>query len=101
MIQDGISGYLVDSDSEAIDRIRELTGSREKRETMGTQARSHASSRSWRNATDQLIDFYREALEMHALTQTQEADVGPMGLGAKARKALGRATVFALRRLLP
>ncbi|MGC2639152.1 MAG: glycosyltransferase family 1 protein [Acidobacteriaceae bacterium] len=101
MIQDGVSGYLADSDNEAMDRIRELLGSKEKREAMGSQARAHASGRTWRNATNQLLDYYRKALAMGIFTQTPETNRLPIGLRAKTRKAIGRATVFTVRKLLP
>lgn len=101
MIQDGISGHLVDSEDEATSRIGELLRSKEKRETMGARARTHASERSWTNATHQLIEYYQRALEMQAVTSTADANGLPSGLRARTRKAIGRATVFTLRKLLP
>jgi glycosyltransferase involved in cell wall biosynthesis len=101
MIEDGFTGYLIDSDMEAIDRIGELLQSKEKRVAMGTRARIQASSRSWRKATCRLIDYYQQAVKMQESFRTSETDRVPVGLRAKTRKALGRGTVFALRKLLP
>ena len=101
MIQDEVSGYLVDSDEEAIGRIGELLRSKEKRELVGARAKAHASERSWRNATDQLIEYYHEALDIQRLKHAPETNGLPVGLRAKTRKAIGRATAFTLRKLLP
>jgi glycosyltransferase involved in cell wall biosynthesis len=101
MIQDGVSGYLVDSGDEAIDRIAELLRSKERREMMGAQARTHASEQSWRRATCQLIEHYCRALDTQTFNHTPETNRQPVGLRAKTRKAIGRATVFTLRKLLP
>jgi glycosyltransferase involved in cell wall biosynthesis len=101
MIQDGISGYLVDGDHQAIDRLGELLRSKQNRETIGAQARVHASMRTWRNATEQLVEYYRMALEIHESSRTAEPDHPPVGLRAKTRKALARATVRTLKKLLP
>ena len=100
MIQDRVSGYLVDNDNEAIDCIGELLRSDERRKTMGAQAWADASGRSWRTATDLLVDYYREVLEMQKARPTQPEEP-PVGTRAKVRKAVARATVFALRKLLP
>jgi len=101
MIQDEVSGYLVDTEKEAIDRIGELLHSKQKREAMGAQARAHASGRSWRNATYKLVEHYQEALDMQSLTCISEANREPTGLRARTRKAFRSATMFTLRRLLP
>lgn len=101
MIQDGVSGCLVDSDEEAVERIGKLLQSKDKRETMGKRARQHASERSWRNATDQLVEFYRKSLEVRTSYTTPEPNRPPVGLRAKTRKAISRAVVITVRKLLP
>jgi len=101
MIEDGVDGCLVDDDSEAIDRIGELLRSDGKKESMGTQARAHAAGRSWRSATEQLVGYYEKAIEMQTFDQAPETHGQAMTMGARTRKAIGRATVFALRKLLP
>lgn len=101
MIEDGVSGYLVDSDSEASDRIGLLLGSKEKRETTGAQARAHAAGRTWRKATERLLGYYEKAIEMGTFSEAPETEHSPLGLRARTRRALGRATVFTVRKLLP
>ncbi|HEV2272695.1 MAG TPA: glycosyltransferase family 1 protein [Acidobacteriaceae bacterium] len=101
MIEDGVNGYLVDNDAEARQRIGELLSSKEKRETMGARARRQASERSWSHATERLIEHYERAIEIQRFNSQSEADRSDRGVGGKMRKALGRATVFALRKLLP
>ena len=63
MIEDGVSGYLFETDEEAIERADELLGSNEKRHEMGERARAHAAERSWRSATLLLIEYYEEGAE--------------------------------------
>ena len=101
IIQNGVSGFLIDTDDEALDRLGELLRSKEKRETMGALARIQASQRSWRNATDRLVEYYHQALAYQTCSRPQEADHPSMGLSAKSRRAIGRATVFTLKKLLP
>lgn len=100
MMQDGVSGFLVDTGQEASDRIGELLRSQEKRRSMGAQARIHASTRSWANATLQLVEHYRTALERHRLNAASPISHRPTGLRAKTRKAISRVTVSTLRKLL-
>jgi hypothetical protein len=101
MIQDEVSGYLYDTDKEAADRIGELLQSKHKRETMGAQARAHASGRGWRNATETLIEYYQEALEMQTFRRVPEANSRSNGLRAKTGRVIRRAIMLTLRRLLP
>ena len=101
MIQDGVSGFLVDSDDEARERIGELLGSEKKRSSIGGAASSCASQRSWRSATDQLITHYKDVLASQTFGQAQESEEVPVGLRPRIRRAMGRATVFVLRKLLP
>lgn len=101
MIQDEVSGYLVDTDDEAINRIGELVLSQEKRKKMGARARAHASERSWRNATHKLVEYYQEALDMQTFTCFSEMNSRSTGQRARTSRAIRRATMFALRRLLP
>jgi len=98
MIAEGVSGFLVGTDTEAAMRLRQLVNSSDKREKIGAAARTHASQRSWRHATEQLINYYRQALSLHASRQNTEPE--RLTLRARSRKALGRATVSALRKLL-
>jgi glycosyltransferase involved in cell wall biosynthesis len=101
MVEDGVSGFLVNSNDEARNRIGELLKSEQKRSSMGSAAASHASRRSWRNATEQLISYYEELLASQTFSPTLESDEEPVGLRRRIRSATGRATVFAVRKLLP
>lgn len=101
MIQDTVSGFLVDTDDEAINRIEELLLSKEKRETMGARARVHASGRSWRNATHRLVEIYQRTLDMQTFPCAPELDSRSIGLRARTGRAIRRAIMFTLRRLLP
>jgi glycosyltransferase involved in cell wall biosynthesis len=97
MIEDGVSGSLFDDESQAIAAIRQLLLSRENREAMGQTARTHAAAHSWKTATAQLVEHYQAACARQHIGPSS----APSGLRARTRKALGRATLFVLRKLLP
>lgn len=99
MIEDGVSGYLVNTESEAIERVGNLLGSRQDRETMGERARAEASRRSWRNTTVQLVRVYEKAIEMQRLRRCDQRN--SVGFRGKTARALRRTTIFAARKLLP
>lgn len=99
MIQNEVSGYLVDTDDEAIHRIQELLRSKEKREGIGARARAQALERSWGNSTQKLVEYYQDALKSQTFTCTPE--MNSIGLRARTRRAIRRATMFTLRKLLP
>ncbi|WP_109485689.1 glycosyltransferase family 4 protein [Occallatibacter savannae] len=101
MIQNEVSGLLVDTENEAAMRIGELLQSKPRRTAIGDAARTEASRRTWRCATKQLVDFYEQAIALSQAGRSLMQDSQPMGLRARSRKAMGRATVFALRKLLP
>lgn len=101
MIEDGVSGYLFHTEAEAIDRVGKLLRSSEERAAMGESARVRASERSWKNATLQLIDYYRASLEMQTCRQSADAAPLPAGLPAGVRKTVQSATMFTIRKLLP
>jgi glycosyltransferase involved in cell wall biosynthesis len=101
MIQDEVTGYLVDTDKEAVDRIGELLHSKEKRETVGARARAHASERSWRNATHELLAYYQDAIEMQRVGRLKETNPDSLGLRARTRKVMRRAIIFAVRKMFP
>jgi len=101
MIEDGVSGYLIDTDAQAIERIGELLHSQQKREAIGERARAEASGRSWREATLQLLEHYDNAIEQQALRAAAEPDPSRGGLRASTGRAVRRATLLAARKLLP
>lgn len=100
MIQDGVSGYLVGSGEEAIERVGELLHSKQTRDAIGARAREEACGRSWREATLQLVEHYREAIEKHALSSAATSP-DSTGLRAGTGRAIRRATMCAIRNLLP
>jgi glycosyltransferase involved in cell wall biosynthesis len=101
IVENGDSGYLVDTDAEAIERIGELLRSKEKRDSMGAEARAQASRRTWRQATLQLVEQYHKALEKQAIGPIAAAAPQRGGLRARTGRAARRATLCAIRNLLP
>lgn len=105
MIDDGVTGCLVDTEAEAIGRVRALLGSQPNREAMGQRARAAASRRSWRNATLQLVEQYEKAMELHALTPPDGTRPGTppatSSLRTRTQRALCRGIISAARKLLP
>ena len=101
MIDDGVSGYLVDTENEAIERVGTLLGSKQLRETLGQRARVEASHRSWRNTTLQLVGQYEKAIESQKLRRSNCSSSPPSGLRARTLRELRRATIFSVRKLLP
>lgn len=101
MIEDGMSGYLVSTEAEAIEKLGLLLGSKEIREAMGQRARAEASRRSWRNATHQLVECYEEAIEMQRLRRSDGSSSAVVGVRGRTLRGLRRATIFAARKLLP
>lgn len=100
-IEDGVNGYLVDTDAEAIERVGTLLASKLDREAMGQRAQQAASHRSWKNATLQLIRRYENAIAMQRLSQCEGKSGRPSGLRGRTMRALRRATIFSVRHLFP
>jgi glycosyltransferase involved in cell wall biosynthesis len=101
MIQHGQSGYLFDDDAQAIEAIRKLLHSADKRRRIGEVARDHASHLGWRAATLQLVEQYKKACELQTISpMTLPAPAHP-SLSYRTKKAFGRSTLFAIRKLLP
>jgi glycosyltransferase involved in cell wall biosynthesis len=101
MIEEGVSGYLFDDESQAIAAIQALLGSSDLRATIGETARRQAALHSWRTATDLLLEHYRSACREQFISyQPAQAPPHP-GLAFRAKKSLGRAALFAARKLLP
>ena len=101
MIQHGISGYLFDEEAQAVEAIEELLHSKEKRDTIGKTARDHASQLNWKAATIQLVEQYRKACETQFISVNPTDIPSHRGLRVRTKKALNRATMFAIRKLLP
>ena len=99
MIEEGVSGYLFDNETEAIAAIRQLLPSAEKREAMGKTARVRAADHSWKAATAILLDHYRTACATQRIAPSPSPT--PTGVRPRLRKALSASTLFAIRKLLP
>ncbi|MFP5234981.1 MAG: glycosyltransferase family 4 protein [Acidobacteriota bacterium] len=100
MIQDGVSGYLVGSGEEALERVGALLHSQRTRDAIGERATAEASKRSWREATLQLVEHYDRVIERQALRTAVAAPASP-GMRAGAGRTIRRATMCAIRNLLP
>jgi glycosyltransferase involved in cell wall biosynthesis len=104
MIEDGASGFLFDRENEAIAAIDKLLHAPDLRTGMGIKAREQACRRSWKAATELLVEHYKEACTQQCVTSNGSGNgngAGHQGIGSKARSALGRTALFAARRLLP
>lgn len=101
MIEDGVSGYLVDTETEAIERVGTLLASKQLRESLGQRARVEASHRTWKNTTLQLVGQYEKAIENQKLRRSNGSSSPPSGLRARTLRELRRATIFSVRKLLP
>lgn len=102
MIDDGVNGFLFDTEARAAAMVARLVANHREREALGRAARTTAVNRSWEAATLSLVEHYRTACAMQHI-----APVGvsvpqlPATLSFRARNALGAATSFAFRKLLP
>jgi len=101
MIEDGVSGYLFDDESEAIEAIRDLLHSPERRAAVGECARAHSCRHSWKAATNLLLDHYRAACERQPIVFNRPGPPPHRSVGARVKSALGRTALFAARKLLP
>ncbi|MGA8087162.1 MAG: glycosyltransferase family 1 protein [Terracidiphilus sp.] len=98
MIEDRVSGYLFDTENEAIAITGELLDSREKRCDLGRTAREHASLTSWRAATIDLVEQYKRVCEAKPFSDNPVETSEPR---RRTSKALKRTTMFVIRKLLP
>lgn len=101
MIEDGVSGFLFDTEAEAVAAIGELLESKEKRCAIGKTARNQASQVSWRAATIELVEQYKKACAAQPVSVNPPDTLGRPSLRARTNKALKGSTMFAIRRLLP
>ncbi len=119
LIEQDVSGFLFDEESQAIAAIQELLASPEKRSAMGRNAQAQATDHSWKAATCRLVQHYRDACAQQNLPDKEafshEASNGQTGNshngnghnGAagghrfRPKKLMGAATLFAIRKLLP
>jgi glycosyltransferase involved in cell wall biosynthesis len=101
MIEDGVSGYLFDDQSQAITALRQLLPSPEKRKAIGEVAGERASHHSWKAATRVLLEQYRVACERQNVVPSSSPGPADAGLRYRSRKAFNAATLCVIRKLLP
>jgi glycosyltransferase involved in cell wall biosynthesis len=101
MIQHGVDGYLFDTEAEAIAAIGELLKSSVARCEAGKAAREHAAQASWKSATMQLVEHYKQACALQPAAMHSANGAKPLTVRARINDRLKRSTMFAIRRLLP
>jgi len=101
LIQDGVSGYLFDEESQAIATIQQLLPSSEKREAIGQAARTQALQFGWKTATLQLLDHYQAACRQQHIARNPAPNPVRPNLRSRAGKSIRTATLFTFRKLLP
>ncbi len=102
MIEDGANGFLFDDEAQAVEAVQKLVREPKRLEAMGQAAREAAMERSWKMATCQLLEHYQSACAMqHIGPLITTSKPGNPSLSFRARQALGAATIFAIRKLLP
>ena len=101
MIEDGVSGFLFDTEAGAVATIGELLESKEKRCAIGKTARNHASQVGWKAATIELVEQYKKACAAQPVSVNPPETLGRPTLRVRTNRALKKSTMFAIRRLLP
>ncbi|MGA3032348.1 MAG: glycosyltransferase family 1 protein [Terracidiphilus sp.] len=101
IVQDGCSGYLYDQEAQAVEILRRLLKSKETRCAVGRAARERSSHFSWRAATIQLVEQYQRACATQAISPPSTGSPADRGLRFRTGKAIRRATMFTVRKLLP
>lgn len=102
MIDDGVNGFLFEQEALAAAVVARLIADPAERESVGRAARAAALNRSWEAATRSLVEQYRTACAVqHIAPSGVPVSDYPAGLRFRARSALGAATSFAFRKLLP
>jgi glycosyltransferase involved in cell wall biosynthesis len=100
LIEEGVSGFLFDDESEAIAALRELLPSPELRATIGRAARDAAVQHGWKTATLQLLEQYETACRNQNIAYGRTADPVPHTVGSRVGRACGQAALFTARKLL-
>lgn len=101
LIEDKVSGYLFDDESQAVAAVRELLLSHEKRAAMGEIARARAAGHSWKAATARLLEHYRTACQQQPISTTSAPVCAHPGFRYRLKAYAKRAIVFIIRKLLP
>ncbi len=100
-IEEGTSGFLFESEREAVGTVKRLLDSPDEREAVGQAARERALNWSWKMATNRLVEHYRAASELQDLAPNPKPAPEHADLRFQARRALSAATLFTIRKLLP
>ena len=95
MVNDGVNGFLFDMEEQAAQQAKLLLGDAGKRAAMGQAAMARAAQHSWQAATEQLLAHYQTAIA------AQYVGPGRTPAARGVKRALGQATLFAIRKLLP
>jgi glycosyltransferase involved in cell wall biosynthesis len=101
LIEDKVSGYLFDDESQAIEAVRELLQSEEKRTAMGEVARAQAAGHSWKAATGLLLEHYRTACEQQPISTAPAPAAAHPGIRYRLKAYAKKASVFIIRKMLP
>jgi glycosyltransferase involved in cell wall biosynthesis len=101
MIEEGVSGFLFDTEARAAVLAARLLASPEERETAGRAARVQAMNWSWKMATCGLLEHYRAARELQHIAPVPKPPPEHPSLRFRARRALSAATISTIRKLLP
>lgn len=101
LIEDGVSGYLFDNESQAIAAIQQLLSSPAMREAIGLAARNQASQYGWKTATLQLLEHYRTACRLQHISLNSAHNQARPNLRSRAKKLIRRTSLFTVRKLLP
>ena len=100
MIVDGRTGFLFDTEAEAVAALRTLLDCPEQRLSMGRAAQAHAAEHSWKEATVRLIELYKSAIANQNVVPAITNGVHP-NLRSRAGRMARRTTMYAIRKLLP
>ncbi len=101
LIEDGVSGYLFDNETQAIAAIQQLLLSPAIGEAVGQTARSQAAQHGWMTATLQLVQHYQAACERQLIEVNPEPSHTAFNLRSRAKGLIRAATVSTIRKLLP
>jgi glycosyltransferase involved in cell wall biosynthesis len=99
MVDDGVNGFLFDTEEQAAEQVTLLLGDAGRRAVMGEAAMARAAQHSWRAATEQLLAHYQTAIASQYVGPSLAPQ--PRGVKARTKQAMSRATLFAIRKLLP
>ena len=74
VIDDGVTGYLVDPGDTGtwVDRINTLISDADLRHRMADAARADSEQHSWAQSTAALVDFYEQTITAHTAAKTKE-----------------------------